>query len=153
MYLVSIYSSMPRRPPSRPSPDCLTPPNGAEGVETMPVFVHHADLEPLADGERLVRVAGDDVADESPFGVVGAIASIASAASTAVRPMNWMARDDCSRVDATPAAGHLDRRARHPRSGELNGGVPVPADLARLQVADPVVRQSRPDERHATRAR
>src|SRR4028119_1517167 len=27
---------MPSRPPSRPNPDCLTPPNGAAGLETMP---------------------------------------------------------------------------------------------------------------------
>src|SRR6266498_3397599 len=35
-YLVSRYSSMPSSPPSRPKPDCLTPPNGAVGLETMP---------------------------------------------------------------------------------------------------------------------
>ncbi len=27
---------MPSGPPSRPNPDCLTPPNGAAGLETMP---------------------------------------------------------------------------------------------------------------------
>jgi hypothetical protein len=35
-YLVSRYSAIPSRPPSRPNPDCLTPPNGAAGLETMP---------------------------------------------------------------------------------------------------------------------
>src|SRR3954464_7423022 len=35
-YLVSRYSSMPSLPPSRPTPDCLTPPNGAEALDTMP---------------------------------------------------------------------------------------------------------------------
>src|SRR4051794_12470089 len=35
-YLVSRYSSMPSRPPSRPTPECLTPPNGAEALDTMP---------------------------------------------------------------------------------------------------------------------
>ena len=33
-YLVSRYSSMPTAPPSRPSPDCLIPPNGAAGFAT-----------------------------------------------------------------------------------------------------------------------
>ena len=35
-YLVSRYSAMPSGPPSRPTPDCLTPPKGAAGFETRP---------------------------------------------------------------------------------------------------------------------
>ena len=35
-YLVSRYSSMPSLPPSRPMPDCLTPPKGAPALETRP---------------------------------------------------------------------------------------------------------------------
>src|SRR5215218_304589 len=35
-YLVSRYSAMPSGPPSRPKPDCLTPPKGAAGLETSP---------------------------------------------------------------------------------------------------------------------
>ena len=35
-YLISRYSWMPSAPPSRPKPDCLTPPNGAAGFETRP---------------------------------------------------------------------------------------------------------------------
>src|SRR5690606_11711222 len=38
MYLVSRNSSMPTVPPSRPRPDCFTPPNGAAGLDTMPWF-------------------------------------------------------------------------------------------------------------------
>ena len=38
MYLVSRNSSMPSWLPSRPIPDCLTPPNGAAGSETRPRF-------------------------------------------------------------------------------------------------------------------
>ncbi len=37
-YLVSRNSSIPRVPPSRPRPDCLTPPNGAAGLDTTPWF-------------------------------------------------------------------------------------------------------------------
>ena len=33
-YLTSRFSSMPRRPPSLPRPDCFIPPNGAAGFET-----------------------------------------------------------------------------------------------------------------------
>ena len=36
MYLLSVNSSRPSWPPSRPRPDCLTPPNGAAGSDTMP---------------------------------------------------------------------------------------------------------------------
>ena len=35
-YLISRYSSMPYFDPSRPSPDCFTPPNGATSVEITP---------------------------------------------------------------------------------------------------------------------
>src|SRR5680860_62153 len=35
-YLISRYSSMPSKPPSRPKPECLTPPKGAAGLDTMP---------------------------------------------------------------------------------------------------------------------
>src|SRR5215210_50163 len=35
-YLTSRYSLMPSAPPSRPKPDCLTPPNGAAGLDTRP---------------------------------------------------------------------------------------------------------------------
>ena len=38
MYFTSTYSSMPYFEPSRPSPDCLTPPNGATCVVMRPVF-------------------------------------------------------------------------------------------------------------------
>lgn len=36
MYLTSRYSSMPYLEPSRPKPDCLTPPNVASGVDRRP---------------------------------------------------------------------------------------------------------------------
>src|SRR5262249_3313506 len=35
-YFVSRYSPMPSKPPSRPNPDCLTPPKGGAGLETAP---------------------------------------------------------------------------------------------------------------------
>ncbi len=38
MSFCSRNSSIPWRPPSRPSPDCLTPPKGVAGLETMPAF-------------------------------------------------------------------------------------------------------------------
>jgi hypothetical protein len=38
MYLLSVNSSKPSCPPSRPMPRCLTPPNGAAGSETRPRF-------------------------------------------------------------------------------------------------------------------
>ena len=38
MYWVSWNSSMPSFPPSRPRPDCLTPPKGAAGSDTRPRF-------------------------------------------------------------------------------------------------------------------
>ena len=71
-YWYSRNSSIPTRPPSRPSPDCLTPPNGAAGLDTRPgVEADHADLQALADAQRAVQRPGEDVADQAPLGVVG----------------------------------------------------------------------------------
>ena len=38
MYCTEVYSSMPSAPPSRPRPDCFTPPNGAAGLEMTPTL-------------------------------------------------------------------------------------------------------------------
>ncbi len=38
MYCVVVYSAMPSAPPSRPRPDCLTPPNGAAAFEMTPAL-------------------------------------------------------------------------------------------------------------------
>src|SRR6266851_811751 len=38
IYFTSTYSSMPYFDPSRPMPDCLTPPKGATSVVISPVF-------------------------------------------------------------------------------------------------------------------
>ena len=38
-YVVSRYSSIPSKPPSRPNPLAFTPPNGAAGLETSPVLM------------------------------------------------------------------------------------------------------------------
>ncbi len=38
MYLMSVYSSIPCRDPSRPRPDSLIPPNAASGALMMPSF-------------------------------------------------------------------------------------------------------------------
>ena len=71
MYLVDRYSWMPSRPPSRPRPDCFTPPNGAAAFETTPdVEAHHAGLEPVDHPLAAGEVLGEDVADESVLGVV-----------------------------------------------------------------------------------
>src|SRR6266436_10309532 len=38
MYFISTNSSIPYLEPSRPRPDCFTPPKGATSVEMMPVL-------------------------------------------------------------------------------------------------------------------
>ena len=38
-YFISRYSSIPKRDPSRPKPDCFTPPNGATSLEIRPVLI------------------------------------------------------------------------------------------------------------------
>jgi hypothetical protein len=70
MYWVEKYSSMPSRPPSRPRPDCLTPPNGPAALrDDAGVQAEHAGLEAFAHQDAAVQVAGDD--DQAVFGVVG----------------------------------------------------------------------------------
>ncbi len=71
-YLVSRYSSMPSAPPSRPTPEALTPPNGAAGLETMPwLMPDHAGLQPLGHPDRPGQIAGEGVGDQAELGVVG----------------------------------------------------------------------------------
>ena len=38
VYLVDRYSWIPSKPPSRPIPDCFTPPNGAAALEITPML-------------------------------------------------------------------------------------------------------------------
>ena len=53
-YLVSRYSSIPSNPPSRPKPDCLTPPNGAAGLDTIPVLTPIIPNS-MASATRIIR--------------------------------------------------------------------------------------------------
>src|SRR5471032_2786476 len=39
MYFISMYSSRPYFDPSRPMPDCLTPPKGATSVDMIPSLI------------------------------------------------------------------------------------------------------------------
>ena len=71
-YLVSRYSSIPSSPPSRPKPECLTPPNGRGRVgHDALVDPHHAELQALADLQHPGQVPGEGVGGEAVLGVVG----------------------------------------------------------------------------------
>ena len=62
---------MPSRPPSRPRPDCLTPPNGCRGVgDHAGVQAQHAGLEAFAHPDAPVQVPGEDVGHQPVLGVV-----------------------------------------------------------------------------------
>ena len=54
-YVVSRYSSMPSKPPSRPNPLCFTPPNGAAGLEISPVLMPTMPNS-SASARRIVRL-------------------------------------------------------------------------------------------------
>ncbi len=72
MYCVVVYSAMPSDPPSRPSPDCLTPPNGRGRVgDDAGVEAHHAELDLLGHAQQPVEVAAVDVGGEAVFAGVG----------------------------------------------------------------------------------
>ena len=71
-YFVSRYSSMPSKPPSRPKPDCFTPPNGAAGFDTMPVLTPTIpDSIPSATRSARAQVVGVDVGHQAVLGAVG----------------------------------------------------------------------------------
>ena len=63
MYFTSMYSSRPYLEPSRPRPDCFTPPNGAISVEMMPTL---APLIRFKTEEDAIRLAND-----TEFGLSG----------------------------------------------------------------------------------
>ena len=59
MYWVVVYSSMPSEPPSRPRPDCFTPPNGAAALEMTPALKpDHAEFDLLGHAQAAVEVRG-----------------------------------------------------------------------------------------------
>ena len=66
------YSTSPSGPPSRPRPDCFTPPNGAATHgDHATVDAHHARLEPGSHPAGAVQVAGDQERSQTVLGVVG----------------------------------------------------------------------------------
>ena len=71
-YLVSRYSSMPSKPPSRPKPGLLDAPEGCGRVrDDAGVDADHPELHRLGDPEHPGLVVGVDVADEAVLGAVG----------------------------------------------------------------------------------
>ena len=71
-YLISRYSWMPSAPPSRPKPDCLTPPNGAAGLETRPWLRPTMPVSsPSKTRNARLMSLRVDVGDEPVLGVVG----------------------------------------------------------------------------------
>ena len=70
-YLVSKYSSMPSGPPSRPSPDALTPPKGRRVGDNALVDAHHARFQLLSDGDGPPQTLGEGVGNQAELGVVG----------------------------------------------------------------------------------
>ncbi len=60
------------KPPSRPRPDCLTPPNGAAALEMTPrVEAHHPRLETVDHAVSARQIVRVDVGDETVLRVVG----------------------------------------------------------------------------------
>lgn len=72
MYLTSVNASMPRREPSRPSPDCLNPPKGTGAPVT---FARFTAIMPycsaLVAPIYALGISGLDVGDQAVFRVVG----------------------------------------------------------------------------------
>ncbi len=71
-YFTSTYSSMPYFEPSRPSPDCLTPPKGATSVVMRPVLMPTMPYSrPSATLPDAPDVAAVEVRGEAVLGAVG----------------------------------------------------------------------------------
>ena len=59
MYFVCKNSWMPSKPPSRPRPDCFTPPKGAAGSEITPLLMATIP-DSIASAVRRARVRFDE---------------------------------------------------------------------------------------------
>ncbi len=68
---MSRYSSILYFEPSLPSPDCLTPPNGATSVEIRPSLIsHHARLKRFHHSPCPVGILRVDVASETKLAII-----------------------------------------------------------------------------------
>ena len=113
---------MPYFEPSRPMPDCLTPPNGATSVERMPsLTADHAVFQRLGDAEHAADVAGVEVGGEAELGVVGEadrLGLVREPGQRGDRAEDLLARDghvgrdvrEHGRLEEGAARGHGDGR-------------------------------------------
>ena len=74
--LVSVKASMLPHPPSRPSPDCLYPPNGAFGHTVYSLMPIVPARIALATRKARAHVAGVNAGAQSVLGVVGQLRGV-----------------------------------------------------------------------------
>src|SRR5438046_10673531 len=68
-YLTSMYSSIPYLEPSRPIPDCLTPPKGATSVVIKPVFTPTIPYSSASATRQTRPMSREEKYDASPNSV------------------------------------------------------------------------------------
>ncbi len=95
---------MPCREPSRPSPDCFTPPNGATSEEMMPSLMPTMpNFQPLRDAPDAADVAGVEVGGEAERRAIGDAYSVVLGLEAEQRrdgAEGLLARNDHVRRDA-----------------------------------------------------
>src|SRR6185369_15201653 len=118
----TTYGSRPCRPPSRPKPDSLYPPNGEAGSKRLYVFAHTTPARSFWAMARMRDPFSVQTPADSPYGVLFAF-SIASSGvrkvsteSTGPKISSWAMRwawdTPVNRVGAN----------QYPRSGSTHGG-------------------------------
>src|SRR5690348_8026454 len=118
----SRYASRPCRPPSRPKPDSLYPPNGDVGSNRLKVFAHTTPARSREAIDRMREPFSVHTPADRPYGVLFAFAIASSGvrkvsvASTGPKISSCAMRDVC----ATPV--NSVGTNQNPRSGSSQAG-------------------------------
>src|SRR5712692_3153928 len=122
IYTSSRYGSRPCRPPSRPNPDSLYPPNGEVGSKRLNVFAHTTPARIRSAIHRMREPLSVQTPADRPYGVLFAFSTASagvrnvSTERTGPKISSRAIRYDCETLVKSVGGN------QKPRSGSLHSG-------------------------------